>query len=159
MNEEPTWSAVRQRIVGLWPKYQPTDEEAGLIAQRLSGLRMRWLDAAVESYRCSDPSSVFRLADLLSHYSRIASDGERRKAAEPASTMRSPEWQEERRRDADRCRTELRSSGRDAVAQAVAALRAGGWLSSRQLPARIEEWTDTDALLVAASMRLQMRGE
>jgi len=152
-NAEPTWSDVRQRINGLWPKYQPTDAEAALIAQRLSGLRMRWLDAAVESYRCADPSTVFRLADLLAHYQRIAQSGEpRTAAAEQRPSARAAQWEAERKADAERCRRQLAQAPRADVAAAVARLRKDGWLGGQPLPARVGEWSDTHALIVFAAL-------
>lgn len=149
---EPTWASVRARINGLWPRYQPTDAEAALIAQRLSGLRMRWLDAAVESYRCSDSSGVFRLADLLSHYQRIAQSGEARSTEVDRPSARTQQWADDRKDDAERCRRQLAQAPRAEVAAAVERLRKDGWLGGHALPARVAEWTDTHALIVFAAL-------
>jgi len=149
--DRPTWATVRERITGLWPKYQPTDAERALIANRLSSLRMDWLNAAVESYRCADSSTVFRLADLLEHYRRIANSGSSQAAprAESAETRRARQ-EDERKAEAEAARAWLLTQPRTNVAQAVQSLRAMRMLGSAQLPARVQDWSDSQALMVLA---------
>ena len=81
MNDATSWDEVRRRINGLWPRYEPTPEERELTVRRLSALNQRWLAVAVDDYRASNGSTVFRLAELLDHYRRIANAGEEREAA------------------------------------------------------------------------------
>lgn len=156
MTSEPTWPTVRQRIVGLWPKFEPTDAEASLIASRLSGLRMRWLDEAVSNYRCECTSTVFRLAELLEHYRRIANTGNElaTKAKVIDQPKRRAEEREEIERDAAQARQWLGTQPRAEVAMAVQRLRQMGWIKAAPLPARFEEWADNTAMMVMARMQI-----
>lgn len=156
MTPEPTWPAVRQRIVGLWPKFEPTDAEASLIASRLSGLRMRWLDEAVSNYRCECTSTVFRLAELLEHYRRIANTGieVETKAKVVDHAKRRAEELEAIERDAAQARRWLGTQPRAEVAMAVQRLRQMGWIKPAPLPARFEDWAGNTAMMVMARMQI-----
>ena len=85
---DATWEANRQRINGLWPRYQPTEEERRLAVGRLSGLNQRWLSAAIDDYRTECTSTVFRLSELLAVYRRIANTGATR---ETSTAKKSPD--------------------------------------------------------------------
>ena len=149
-----TWSANRARINGLWPKYEPTDAERELANQRLAGLRQDWLAAAVDSYRCECSSTVFRLAELLEHYRRIANAGDDVKLKR-ANQDRAAERVRERdalKQDREQCVAELRRTTRADVAAAVKRLRAIGWLSDRPLPPDVSEWTDPQVFMVCAAL-------
>ena len=151
VTEQPTWHEVSRKIVGLWPRYEPTDAERALISQRLQSLRMRWLDAAVDQYRCESASTVFRLAELLAHYQRIAATGEPSRRA-PQSDREAERVAERQavERDADTARTRLSEIERTKVANAVRELRSRGWLGARPLPSRIAEWPSQTAMMVLA---------
>jgi len=151
LNEQETWRSNRDRIVGLWPKFQPTDEERKLIADRLANLNQRILAAAVVEYRCANSSIIFKLADLLDIYRRIAATGtaEKRAQAETPAARRRRE-EEELAEDEKRCRRILAGTDRRTIADAVSELRATGWIRQATLPARIEEWTRQQVFLVVA---------
>ena len=155
LNDAPTWRTNRERINGLWPKFTPTDEERKLIAERLANLNQRILLAAVDEYRWANSSIIFKLADLLDIYRRIAATGAqaaRRPAEDPVSRKRREE--EELRRDEDRCRSRLASTDRAAIASAVTDLRKAGWIRKPQLSPRIDEWTRQQVFLVVARLDL-----
>lgn len=155
LKDTPTWRTNRERINGLWPKFTPTDEERKLIAERLANLNQRILLTAVDEYRCANSSIIFKLADLLDIYRRIAATGAqlaRRPAEDPASRRMREE--EELRRDEDRCRRRLSSTDRASIASAVDDLRRSGWIRSQKLPARIDEWTRQQVFLVVARLDL-----
>lgn len=159
-NDSPTWDAIRDRINGLWPRWRPTDAERELTVRRLSGLRMRWLDAAVESYRVASDSTVFRLAELLEHYRRISTAGEQRDAAsgaatrEPTPAQKAAQWQRERERDHVAALAFLRGIDRAEVARIVGELRAAGWIGAEPLPPKFEDWTVSTCLIVHARFTL-----
>lgn len=147
--ESPTWETVRQRINGLWSRYKPTEEERALIVRRLSGLNQRWLDAAVDSYFAASTSTVFRLAECLEHYRRIANAGEERAtAARAAQGGSAVEWNAERERDRQEAIRALSEAPREEVRAAVEWLRAKRFISDKPLPARFEEWRTTPLLFV-----------
>jgi hypothetical protein len=159
MEREPNWDDVRVRINGLWPRYEPTDTERQLISDRLSRLNARWLLAAVDSYRCDTASGVFRIAELLEHYRRIANTGAERAAvakASPAATRAD----DERRVASDHTaaiRT-LRAAPRDHVAAVVRELRGRGWITDAQLPARVEDWRRSTCMMVCAAYESRYNG-
>jgi len=152
----PTWADVRERIVGLWSKFQPTEAERQLIADRLSRLNPRWLLAAVEEYRCESSSPVFKLAEVLAIYKRISSQGTLSGSKPQGMTPAARRAQEMADLEADerRCRTELAGTPRDEIAQAVRDLRAAGWIRQPQLPARLEDWSRQQVFLCVARLRM-----
>ena len=155
MDVNPTWDEIRQRIVGLWPKFNPTDAERSLIADRLSRLNRRWLSVAVEEYRCESSSTVFKVAELLVIYKRISSTGS---FSEARSIERDPKARKQADEDAlarDEvvCRRELQETERGRIAKAVADLRQAGWIRAAKLPPRLEEWTRQQVFLVVARLR------
>jgi hypothetical protein len=151
---DATWETNRQRINGLWPRYQPTDDERRLAVGRLSNLNQRWLAAAIDDYRVECTSTVFRLSELLAVYRRIANTGNAREAAKP---QKSPDAERADivatlERDRARCVERLRIEPRDRVADAVARMRAAKWLPVEPLPAKIEEWQRAHVFIVCAAL-------
>ena len=151
---DATWETNRQRINGLWPRYQPTDDERRLAVGRLSNLNQRWLAAAIDDYRVECTSTVFRLSELLAVYRRIANTGNAREAAKP---QKSPDAERADivatlERDRARCVERLRVEPRDRVADAVARMRAAKWLPAEPLPAKIEEWQRAHVFIVCAAL-------
>lgn len=155
MDVRPTWTQVAAKIAGLWPRYEPTDAERALIVSRLSGLRMDWLDKAVEDYRVANSSTVFRLAELLECYKRIANTGESPAGAPRASTRQQVEADQRRHEeDAAQAREWLATQPRADIAAAVAWLRQQGWIGPAPLPPRVAEWRANTAMLVQARMQV-----
>jgi hypothetical protein len=153
------WQDVKAKITGLWPRYEPTDAERDLIASRLVNLNQKWLDQAVDEYRCENSSTVFRLAELLEVYRRIANAGENRmvKVVETPTEQRA-RWAREVADDARGCRQYLAKQGREELVEAIAWLRKNGWLKHGQLPGRVSEWDDGTVLKVAARVMDQQEG-
>lgn len=150
---DATWETNRQRINGLWPRYQPTEEERRLAVGRLSGLNQRWLSAAIDDYRAECTSTVFRLSELLAVYRRIANTGATRQAA-PAT---NPQAERDRlaadlEADRARCVERLRTTPRDRVADAVRRMRDTKWLPREPLPARYDDWTRAHVFIVCAAL-------
>lgn len=154
MNEPTSWDEMRRRINGLWPRYEPTPEERELAVRRLSSLNQRWLAVAVDEYRAANASTVFRLAELLDHYRRIANAGEERESAraKPRADVRRDEWAVERARDHAAALRELARVDRARVARAVASLRSKGWISTKPLPSDLAEWPISSVLFVHAAL-------
>lgn len=155
MDLKPTWTQVAAKIAGLWPRYEPTDAERALIVSRLSGLRMDWLDKSVEDYRVANSSTVFRLAELLEHYKKIANAGESPLA--PTRTAVRQQVQDDQRRhdeDAEQAREWLATQPRAEIAAAVQWLRQQGWLGATPLPPRVADWRSNAALMVQARMQV-----
>lgn len=157
MDVRPTWEQVRLKINGLWPRFDPTEAERQLIVSRLSKLEMRWLDAAVESYRCETSSTVFRLAELMEHYKRISSTGESKgkMPSAPSEVMAKAELhREEHERDAAAARAWLATQPRDRVASAIKRLRETGWVGRDPIPSDFAAWKSNTALAVRARIEL-----
>jgi len=152
MDVKPTWDDIRVKVNGLWPRFEPTDAERALIATRLSSLNMRWLDAAIDEYRCESSSTVFRIAELLDIYKRIANTGER-STARPRQERQAENLLAELERDEAECRAWLESRPRDEIAAVVRELRTAGWISDRQLPPRVSDWPRQAVVVVTARMR------
>lgn len=160
MESQPTWDSVREKINGLWPRFEPTDAERQLIRDRLAKLNPRWLDAAVDAYRCETASTVFRIAELLEHYRRIANTGAER-AAVAKSSPETARADDERRVSADHAaavRT-LRAAPRDQVADVVRELRGRGWIGAEQLPANFADWRRATAMIVCAAWESRYNGQ
>lgn len=154
-----TWNDVRERINGLWPRYEPTPTERQLISDRLSKLNARWLLAAVDAYRCETASTVFRIAELLEHYRRIANTGAERAAAAKSSPAAARADDERRAADdhAAAIRT-LRAARREHVAEVVRELRGRRWITDAQLPPRVEDWRRATAMIVCAAYESRYNG-
>ena len=156
MTETMQWDAIRRRINGLWPRHDWTDAERELAVRRLSSLNPRWLEAAVDEYRSESTSTVFRLAELLERYKRIANAGEA--GAAPKAAQRQGEererWTAERTRDHAVALSEIRRFDRQQVAEAVADLRAKGWVSAVPLPSNFADWPISSLLFVHARLTL-----
>ena len=150
---DATWETNRQKINGLWPRYQPTDEERRLAVGRLSGLNQRWLSAAIDDYRAECTSTVFRLSELLNVYRRIANTGAACRVA-PATNPQAERDRLAAELEADqiRCIERLRSTPRERVADAVVRMRAAKWLPNQPLPARYEDWTRPHVFIVCAAL-------
>ena len=151
---DATWEANRQRINGLWPRYQPTEEERRLAVGRLSGLNQRWLSAAIDDYRTECTSTVFRLSELLAVYRRIANTGATR---ETSTAKKSPDAERAElvatlERDRAQCVERLRLEPRERVAAAVQRMRAAKWIPNEPLPARYDEWTRAHVFIVCAAL-------
>lgn len=151
---DATWETNRQRINGLWPRYQPTDDERRLAVGRLSSLNQRWLAAAIDDYRVECTSTVFRLSELLAVYRRIANTGAVRESAAP---KKSPDAERADlvatlERDRARCVERLRVEPRDRVAAAVQRMRAAKWLPAEPLPPRYDDWTRAHVFIVCAAL-------
>lgn len=151
---DATWDANRQRINGLWPRYQPTDDERRLAVGRLSNLNQRWLAAAIDDYRVECTSTVFRLSELLAIYRRIANTGAVR---ETAAAKPNPDAERERvavelEADRARCVERLRAAPRDRVAAAVQRMRAAKWLPAEPLPGRYDDWNRSHVFIVCAAL-------
>jgi len=153
---DATWETNRQRINGLWPRYQPTDDERRLAVGRLSNLNQRWLAAAIDDYRVECTSTVFRLSELLAVYRRIANTGATREtvAAKPNPDAERERVASELETDRARCVERLRAAPRDMVADAVRRMRATKWLPAEPLPARYEEWTRAHVFIVCAALEM-----
>lgn len=154
MNDATSWDEVRRRINGLWPRYEPTPEERELTVRRLSALNQRWLAVAVDDYRASNGSTVFRLAELLDHYRRIANAGEEREAARttPKPKAQRDDWTQQRARDHAAALAELARMDRARIGRAVQSLRSRGWISASPLPANLNEWPISSVLFVHAAL-------
>ena len=158
MESQPTWDSVRGKINGLWPRFEPTDAERQLIRDRLAKLNPRWLDAAVDAYRCETASTVFRIAELLEHYRRIANTGAERADVKPSPMDTRAD--DERRVASDHAASvrTLRTAPRDEVAAVVRDLRGRGWIGAEQLPANFADWRRSTAMIVCAAWESRYNG-
>jgi len=97
---------------------------------------------------------VFRLADLLTHYRRIADTGTTVAARAPAESPESRRAAEAAalERERVRCVARLRTVARDQIAGVVGELRKAGWLGSKPLPSDFEQWTRHSVFVVCARL-------
>ena len=156
MDLRPTWQQVAAKIAGLWPRFEPTPAERELIVSRLSNLRTDWLDMAVEEYRVGNSSTVFRIAELMEIYKRIANAGDSVMATTRTNARQQVQEDLQRKHDEDaaQARDWLATQPRAEIAAAVQWLRQQGWLTSAPLPARMTEWRTNTALIVQARMQV-----
>lgn len=161
--QDATWERNRQRINGLWPRYEPTNDERDLTASRLGKLNQRWLAAAIDEYRANSDSGVFKLAELLTHYRRIANAGAERARTQTGksagavwdSGTRETSDDAQSRLEADRehCIGVLRDASRADIAATVKRLRDTRWLGDEKLPTDFTLWRNHSLFVVVAGLQ------
>ena len=74
-----TWEDNRKRIAGLWPQYEPTDDEKALFAERLGHRRQDWLEEALKRHRSEDHDGAYKpkLSRIIAHYDDIRQAGDK----------------------------------------------------------------------------------
>ena len=154
----PNWQTNRDRINGLWPRFDPTPAERELITARLADLNPECVRDAIDAYRCASGSTVFRLAEFLEIYRATLNASAERQAAQTSYPDRVRDRAAELAADRAACMQQLDSTPRADVARAVVALRYSGWLSNESLPARYDEWRDSQIFVVVAGLLSRYNG-
>jgi hypothetical protein len=121
------------------------------------------LAAAIDEYRANSDSGVFKLAELLTHYRRIANAGAERTRTETGkragavwdSGTRETTHEAEQRLAADRehCIEVLRDASRADIAATVKRLRASRWLGDEKLPTDFTAWRNHSLFVVVAGLQ------
>jgi hypothetical protein len=154
----PNWQTNRDRINGLWPRFEPTAAERELINARLANLNHEWVRDAIDAYRCASGSTVFRVAEFLDIYRATANASAERHAAQTSYPDRVRDRAVELAADRAACMQRLDATPRDDIARAVVALRYSGWLSNKPLSPRYEDWRDSDIFVVVAGLVSRYNG-
>ncbi len=144
------WNDARLHIRGLFPKFAPTETERSLITTTLARLPPDRVIEAANAYRCEEVGVVFRLANFLAVYRRIAAA---RPTESPSKILKSEAMLRVIHEERSLVAAQLMEREAEVVDRAIDALMKRGWLKARPTQKNIDDWSDRVVFLVDAQIR------